>query len=384
MPPAGDCSNIIQNSLDQLSQGRFVQAQQVAAQLTADPEIRSQRAWIVVAAARQRSGDYTGAADAYTKFLASCPNESLRQFAKDQIAICLKIAQKPTRVEAPSLKLTDNDLLELAKIEQDVKTESSEHFVVHSRNAKLSKLLAAQAEVILSGICNLILGGQEYANTVEIHVWADHAEYLTHADDAPEWSGGNFSLISRDGIIGRRIHLTQLDVKGRFNVQMLDRVLPHEMSHLVTAEFFGDASCPLFLNEGLAMMSESVVDNQRIVLAGTALAGEHRISLEDLLLLKRNDLDNLKTIDVFYAESYSLMCFLHSRLNKTQFRELLEAAKSGCSISEALQRALYMPQSPDLMPNLSMAWQRDAIEQAQYVRALDGLAGLGLDEQADK
>ncbi len=115
------------------------------------------------------------------------------------------------------------------------------------------------------------------------------------------------------------------------------------------------------------MLSESVVDNGRLLLAGTALAGEQKIAMEDLFLLKRQDLRN---VSVFYAESYSLLCFLHSRLNKAQFKELLESVKNGCTMDDALHRVLYVPQDNSLMVALSLAWQKDALEQAQYLRAL--------------
>ena len=201
---------------------------------------------------------------------------------------------------------------------------------------------------------------------MEIYVWADHQDYAAHAQDAPEWSGGCFSFATKDGLIGRRIDLTQLDDRGRFNAVILDRVLPHEMSHLVTREYFGDAPCPLFLNEGMAMLSESVVDNSRLLLAGAALAGDKKIPLEDLFLRDRQD---LRDVSVFYAESYSLTSYLHSRLSPAQFKSLLEAVKSGCTMDDALHRVLYMPQDNSLLVALSLAWQKDAIEQAQYLRA---------------
>ena len=45
-------------------------------------------------------------------------------------------------------------------------------------------------------------------------------------------------------------------------------------------------------------------------------------------------------------------------------------------MDDALHRILYMPQDNSLLVALSLAWQKDAIEQAQYLRALAGDAQL--------
>jgi hypothetical protein len=366
-------ASAMQEALERLRAGQPAQAEQLAVALAQSQSADASRAWIVAAAARQQLHQYDSAQEAYKNFLASCNSGNLREYAVRQIECCRQAAAKPTALTPPSLKLDQARRAELAKVEQEVRTESSDHFVVRSHNAALSKLLVAEAETALTRICKLILAGQDYPNTVEIYVWTDHQDYALHAQDAPDWSGGSYSFATKDGLIGRRIDLMQLDDRGRFNVVMLDRVLPHEMSHLVTREYFGDAPCPLFLNEGMAMLSESVVDNGRVLLAGAALAGDNKIPLEDLFLQTRQD---IRDVNVFYAESYSLAGYLHSRLTPAQFKAMLESIKSGCTMDDALHRVLVMPQDNSLLVALSLAWQKDAIEQSQYLRALAGDAPL--------
>ncbi len=339
-------NSAMQDALDRLRVGQAAQAEQAAVALAQAQSPEASRAWLVVAAARQQLHQYDSAQEAYKNFLTTCNSGSLREYAVRQIESCRQAAAKTGPLTPPSQKLDQAHRAELAKVEQEIRTESSDHFVVRSHNAKLSKLIVVEAEAALTRICKLILGGQDYPNTVEIYIWTDHQDYASHAQDAPEWSGGSYSFATKDGLIGRRIDLMQLDDRGRFNVLMLDRVLPHEMSHLVTREYFGDAPCPLFLNEGMAMLSESVVDNSRLLLAGAALAGEKKIPLEELFLQTRQDLQD---VNVFYAESYSLAGYIHSRLSPAQFKALLEAVKNGCTMDDALHRVLYMPQdnSPD-------------------------------------
>jgi len=148
---------------------------------------------------------------------------------------------------------------------------------------------------------------------------------------------------------------------------MLDRILPHEMCHLVLKELFGDSYCPLFLNEGLAMMAESQVENSRIRLAGRTVAGKALRRLETICIAQQY---NVEEPIVFYAESYSFVEFLHGRLSGQQFRDLLANVQQGCPVADAVQRSLYMPADDSFTADLANAWEDHAIAQAQYLEAL--------------
>ena len=78
--------------------------------------------------------------------------------------------------------------------------------------------------------------------------------------------------------------------------------------------------------------------------------------------------------NLFYAESYSLMLYLRRRLNDKQFAAMIENVKNGSPLAEAIQRALHAPDDPDFLKLLQAAWEKHAIEQAQYIRALRAAA----------
>lgn len=356
-----------QLALDSLHKGDFEGAElRAKAVLHRDDDFY--RSWLVIASSRQQRKMYDQAVEAYKAFVASCPNVELRQFAMEQIQICQKATAKPAPLLAASADLTADDLLELAKVDDNIFTESTEHFVVKTRNAKLSKLMANQCELVLTRVSRSMLGMQEFPHSVQVYVWTDPKDYKANAQDAPEWSGGSFSLNVAGGVTTRRVDLTQLDKAGKFSTVMIDRVLPHELCHLVTREFFGDANCPLFLNEGLAMLSEPKVDNDRLTLAGLALAGKERLPLESLLACRR---DNLGKVDVFYAEAYSFTDYLRTKLGQRQFKDFLDHVRDGCTVADAIQRALCVPGDDDkFLPALAEAWQDRAIQQAQVTRAL--------------
>ncbi len=359
----------IQDALAALSAGEPARAERIAEEVVSTWGEGSWRGWLIVAASRQQMGRHADAADAYRDYLAQCQNPSERAFVLERIRQCRQAEAPAAEATPPSKLLTDQQRDRLARVDDEEHIESGEHFVVRARNGELAQLIAIQAEVALRRICQSILSGQDFPHSVDIYVWPDLAEYRKHAVSAVEWSGGSFSLrLDEDGQFVRRIDLTQRNVQGRFDAIVLDRVLPHELCHLVLAELFGDADCPLVLNEGLAMLAEAAVDNSRVLLAGAALSADRKIPLEALLLIEQCQAD---TALVFYAESFSLTCFLHSRLSRQQFREMLAHIKAGCPLEEAIQRALYVPCDEAFLARLARAWEADAVRQSQFLQALD-------------
>jgi len=368
-PGPGDVAAPIQAALKHLRDGQHLQAEQLAMELASDADRPAGRAWAIVATARQRRGELDGAIRAYRLLLASCESNHVRRHAGKQIESCRRAQGSPRRPVPARKRLDKKELAALGKVYRETYVETSDHFVVRARNPHVAKLVATEAEVNLERICRDILAGQEYPHSVEVYVWANSTDYAANAEDAPEWSGGRYSLEKRDGMLVRRIDLTQCDKSGRFAVVILDRVLPHEMCHLVVREFFGDATVPLYLNEGLAMLAEITIDNDRILLAGASVNGETKIALPNLLARDRSDMGDPA---LYYAESYSFSSFLHRRLSAEQFREFLHHLKTGCATVDALERAVCAPQDEAFAAQLAAAWEEDAAAQAQIVRALRG------------
>ncbi len=361
-------ADLVQQALTSLENRQYEKAQLEALAVTNDTEGPNPRAWVIVAAARERSKDYPAAAKAYQQFLAETDCPAARQFAIEQIRACnMRATPRPGRPQAPSKRLDAKELTALAEVSDRTYAESSEHFIVRANNPKLARIVAVEAEVALDNICRVILAGQDYPHSVTINVWPDAKTFHANATDAPEWAGGGFSHTVSNGLVTRRIDLTQRDAKGRFAAIMLDRVLPHEMCHLVLKELFGDAHCPLFLNEGLAMMAEAEVENSRVRLAGRTIAGKARQHLENIMFARQY---NVEKPIVFYAESYSFVEFLHGRLSQDQFRAFLANVQEGCTVIDALQRSLYTPANDSFSAELASAWEDHAIAQSQFLEAL--------------
>ena len=361
---------LVQSALAHLREGRDASAEQVALEAAGPDQGNHPRAWLIVATARHRQGRFEAAIEAYQRYLEHCTCPRDRQFTLDQIQHCRRQLQPGMHVRIPSEQLTQEQRGQLAQVDDQTYTHYSDHFIVHARNEALAQLVSEQAERALGRICQTLLGGQEFPHLVEIHVWPNQAEFRKHAVQSPEWAGGSYTISSVDGVMTRRIDVTQLDDKGRFSAMMLDRVLPHELCHLAVSDLFGDVEAPLFLNEGLATLAEFAVDNQRVELAGTVLGTDKAMGLRRLILCRRYNLGN--EAPVFYAESFSLVEFLHSRLTPQQFRDFLTHLKSGCSTPEALQRAMYLASDERFFAQLEEAWRDHAIAQRQILQALRG------------
>ncbi len=359
----------LQDALESLRAADYDAAQEQASFLALSEAQAQPRSWLVAAAARQRNKQYASAVRAYRAYLTSCDSTPLREYVLGQVERCEAAAKAPAADKPPSVKLTKQEFDDLSAVGEKTYVESSEHFIIRSKNAKLSMLMARQCEEALQRICQDILRGQEFPHSVEVYVWADQQDFLANNKGAADWAGGSFSITTSGGVATRRIDLRQLEKDGSFSRAMLDRVLPHELCHLTTREYFGDAPCPLFLNEGLAMLAEWQVDNDRLELAGAALSGKEAISLDNLLVRQEEEGKNLPA---FYAESLSFTEFLRGRLTPRQFSDFLDHVKGGCTVSDALQRALYISQDDKFMPALAEAWQDHAVSTSQIIRVLKG------------
>ncbi|MBS3733999.1 MAG: hypothetical protein KGY99_03635 [Phycisphaerae bacterium] len=361
----------LHDALDDLAGGDFRAAERAGEAIASHGVMPRPRAWLIVAASRYRQQRYGAAIEAYRNYLSGCDSPTMRRYVTQRINDC-RAASAPAPHRVPSEQLSPERLAALAEVDDVVHAESTDHFVIRSRNYDLSKLLGAEAEAALRRICQDLLDGRAFPHSVDIYVWRDRREYLNNASAlAPEWSDGSFSVMHDDGLVTWRIDLTQLDADGGFSTRMLDRVLPHELCHLVLKDLFGDAPCPLAVNEGVAMLAEARCDPQRLVLAGAAVAGRRGIPLAKLLILPAEQVDGNE--DLFYAEALSFLEFLRGRMTGGEFRGFLEHIKSGSTVPEAVERAMGIPADNDapLMPALTTAWEDYAIAQSQMLRALE-------------
>ncbi len=116
----------------------------------------------------------------------------------------------------------------------------------------------------------------------------------------------------------------------------LDKTLAHELSHIVvglaTKNPFGDL--PRWLDEGLAMYAEGELPARNRRALDQAIRQDDLISVRSLSGYSGDP----AKVDLFYAESYSLVKFLLDTYGREKMTALLEEFKQGVYQEDALQK----------------------------------------------
>ena len=209
---------------------------------------------------------------------------------------------------------------------------NSQHFMVLAKNPDLAQKAADEGERHLKRITAAFLRGQIYPRVISVYIYKDHKEYVTERG-LPDWSGGGYSYIpySADNQL-RRVDLYQLDDKGKFREDLLNKILPHELTHVVMEEWFGGRGIPRALNEGLAMyVEEGTHDDYEEISARWVKEGQY-FHLKDLFGFRNYP----PQVGVFYCESASVTRYLISHLTADQFNAMMDGLKKGEDMNTAL------------------------------------------------
>lgn len=361
--------------IDDYQAGRYAEAETTALTLATVPEMPTPQAWLIVAAARQKTGRPQLAAEAYEAFLTSEPSLLMREYAFRQLTLC----RRQGDAENPDFEeLSPQTMDLLARVSETPFSRKTEHFQIFTWNEALVEQIAKRGEHHLRQIREMILPEQSTLPCfVEVYVWPNHAMFADSAPGAMDHAGAStcFTGLARD--ITARIDLVQTGVDGQFDLDLLQRQLPHEICHIVLRSFFrevnlpqGPIDCPLAIEEGLATLCETGPANrQYMMIAGRALITTPEIYRLDSLLAYRK-YNQIRQLDGFYAVSYSFLDFLRDRLTPEQFRLFLQELRYGRSVREAIQRALLLPETPELLAQIEEAWSEYTVLQGQLLEVL--------------
>ncbi len=116
----------------------------------------------------------------------------------------------------------------------------------------------------------------------------------------------------------------------------VEETVAHELSHLVVGLATDNPyrDLPRWLDEGLAMYAEGGLPHSFQVALDTAIKRDELISVRSLAGYTGDP----SQINLFYAESYSIVSFLLDEYGREAMAELLAAFKTGDSDEEALQQ----------------------------------------------
>ena len=324
------------------------------------------RAYLYAAMCAEGMRDFATAADYWRDYGLLAATSAERTRARLRRNYCLRKSghaaalPAPARLKLPALEplnLSEEQIRKLSVYEQQAVTVRNENFTVTAHNRALAELIAKRCKLHLRQISAFLLGGRLWPHTTEIVVYKNHKTYLA-TGGVPHWSGGGFRFRrDPDGTAIRRVDVYQFDARGRFQTTLLSIVLPHELCHVVTTEYFGDRQPPLWLNEGLAMLAEDVdaLWRQRPLIGPL----QEKTTPSWRWLFNQQKVER-GHVGRFYAMAASVTRFLAEHLEATQFQTFLAEIKGGQDSLSALSRALGADQ-PGRLAALEDVWRQKTL-----------------------
>jgi len=196
---------------------------------------------------------------------------------------------------------------------QDWQVLKSTHFLVYYKDASENSLnaLTQKAEDCYNSITE-DLGFNRFDfwtwdNRAKIYLFNNQEEYKKETR-AADWSAG-------EAIVGAKTIMTFETAPG-----FLDNILPHEMAHIIFNEMvgFNNPAVPLWLQEGVATYQQKNIYSVKADLAAKLKQGNF-IGLPDLSRTEVSGSQDRAKVELFYAESYSLVKYLISEFGKDRF-----------------------------------------------------------------
>jgi hypothetical protein len=164
----------------------------------------------------------------------------------------------------------------------------------------------------------------------DIYLHATAQDY-SRSTGVPSQSPGHSSFRCEDSrVVGRRIDL-RCD-----EANMMTAVLPHETTHVVLADRFGDRPVPRWADEGIAVLAEPRERVERHLRNLPRLRQENQL-FQVGQLMQLADYPKAQAITAFYAQSVSLVEFLTELKGPHTFSQFLQEALKG-GYESALQR----------------------------------------------
>lgn len=318
-----------------LDEGRFEDAVKALKRDTdLYPEHVESYRWLATALEKLGKGDEAKAA--WKDFRALAKTDADRALADEHLG--------RTASADPDLVL-DEATVKLIRETQDAWfTKETEHFTVKTHNDALTRIVATQAEKYLAMLSQKFLGGAAYPHKVPLTVYRNQEEYVAAGN--PDWSQGGTAVgyESLDGFlkgqVTRKIDLLHT-INGELNPDLArPKLLPHELTHLVLGERFGERPLPLWLNEGVAQYMEAGRRAECDKLIADYLNDKHGspIPLRTLVTLPGYP-ENRGAIALFYAQSASFTGWLADTLGPEKFAAFLEDIRKGTGAEQAIQSA---------------------------------------------
>ena len=346
-------------------QGKYAEAVDVLKKELADHPTNT-KAYMFLATSYEKLLQWREAAEAWDKFGKLTTSAEERATGESMARKCRdRAAGKDPDAVSKTTEPTEppSEFSKFERSEPAFFTVKTPHFTVMAKSRPLVDYAAKEAERHLKRIMAVFLPGREWTQALPLRIFKDHREYVIEAG-MPQWSGGGF-WVRPDGAGGvlRGVDLFACDEKGKFIPDLISKTLPHELTHVVIHELFGErafGSLPRAINEGLAMYSEEGTDVLYERQLADAIKRGVYYKLDELFRMSNYP----SNIGLFYAQSASATRYLIEHMKAEQFQTFLDELKKGQSVSSALQTAMMV--SGDPIAAVEKNWLAMMKEKADY------------------
>ncbi len=204
------------------------------------------------------------------------------------------------------------------------------HFLVLHRNERLAREVAYVAEQSYAKIFRQLGCQTHWRNACLIHIYATKEEYLDNVN-VGAWSGAAHRLKLRRGAFSKHAIYTYQD-QPRWS----DGILMHEIAHaLLVHRMNYPKNVPLWATEGFAVWCEPLYMHVRY--DRLLKIEKERRGLIPVARLTGLDSYPDGDVELFYAQSYSLVSWLVRRRGVEHFVEFLRDVSTGrSSLKDAL------------------------------------------------
>jgi len=224
-----------------------------------------------------------------------------------------------------------------------------QHFIVYYKNAPFDFVETVEKTSgqyyldITSNMGFTRYKGWNWDERAKIYIYDNADDYVISGKQA-RWSHGVAS--PRDKVIR-----TFPSAHGFF-----DSTLPHELGHIIFREFVGfKARIPAWFEEGVAMYQEKARRWGAHDAVRKAIAEGTFKSLDELTITSLRRTTNRDLINLFYAESASVVNFLISEYGQQRFVRFCRKLKDGGPFSWALDSVYVRFKN---VGDLNKAWVR--------------------------
>lgn len=217
-------------------------------------------------------------------------------------------------------------------------TAQTDNFHVTAATVEIARSVAERAEESRKLVAETWLGES-------LPAWSSRCRVKVSVGETA--SQGLTSYELRDGRNGD----WEMELEGPL-VELLDSVIPHEVSHTIFASIFAQP-LPRWADEGVAMLAETQSEQRRQRLFSSQIVeSKRRAPLRGILNLKEYPRDSSEIMTI-YSVGYSLSDYLVRSAGRQRYLEFLKRAEK-----EGWDKALQKTYGIDDIESLEVEWVR--------------------------